>query len=97
MFSQLAFVQLLLVSSSVRVTSPCGLWLCPNVAKYLCTKCLVAGHELGRSKSEHIAKLLVPRLLFGRACLHLDWLLLSLVLRPHGNPDQQYASPAVMA
>ena len=96
-FSQLAFVPLLLASSSVRVTLPRGSWLHPKVAKYSCTKCLVAGLELGRSESECIAKLLVPRLLFGRACPCRDWLLLSSVLGLRGNLVQQNASLAVMS
>ena len=97
MFPQLAFVQLLLASSSVRVTSPRGSLLHPNEAKYVCAECLVAGLELGKSKSECIAKSLVPRLLFGCACPCRDWLLLSSVLGLRGNLVQQNASLAVMS
>ena len=97
MFSQLAFVQLLLASSSVHVTLPRGSRPRPEMAKYSCTKCLVAGLELGRSKYECIAKLLVSRLLFGHACPRRDWLSLSLVLGPCGNLVQQNASLAVMS
>ena len=96
MFPQLAFVQLLLASSSVRVTSPRGSLLHPNEAKYVCAECLVAGLESGKSKSKCIAKLLVPHLLFGCACPHPDWPLLSLVLGLHGNLNQQYTSTAVV-
>ena len=67
------------------------------MVKYSCAKCLVAGLELGRSESECVAKLSVSRLLFGRACLHCDWSLLSLVLGPRGSLVRQNTSPAVMS